>query len=87
MAKIFVQQGHYDKAIEIYRHLLKKEPDRRDLAEALARTEEKRNQSVVKAPRDVAYILSEYIRLLLNYRQLLDLQAIQRQIAKKIRSK
>ncbi len=23
MAKIFVQQGHYDKAIEIYRHLLK----------------------------------------------------------------
>ena len=87
MAKIFAQQGHYDKAIEIYRHLLKKDPDRRDLAEALARTEEKQSQSVVKAPRDVAYVLSEYIRLLLNYRQLLDLQAIQRQSATKNRLK
>ena len=83
MAKIFVQQGHYDKAIEIYRHLLKNDPDRQDLADALAFTEEKRNQRAANPPRDMADVFSEYIRLLLNYRQILDLQALQRQIASK----
>jgi tetratricopeptide (TPR) repeat protein len=87
MAKIFVQQGHYDKAIEIYRHLLKEEPGRRDLAEALAHTEEMRNERAANAPRNMADVLSEYIRLLLNYRQLLDLQALQRQVASKYGSK
>ena len=83
IAKIFVQQGHYDKAIDIYRHLLKKEPDRRDLTAALAHAEEKRELIAASAPRDLAEVLSEYIQLLLNYRQLLDLQDLQRQISSK----
>jgi len=86
MAKIFVQQGHYDKAIDIYRHLLKKDPDRRDLAEILVRTEEKRDMAAAAAPSDLASILSEYIRFLLNYRQLLELLALQRHAASKNRS-
>jgi pentatricopeptide repeat protein len=36
MARVYASQGHWEKAIEIYQHLLKKEPDRKDLAEALA---------------------------------------------------
>ena len=86
MAKIFVQQGHYDKAIDIYRHLLKKDPDRRDLAEILVRTEEKRDMAAAAAPGDLASVLSEYIRFLLNYRQLLELLALQRHAASKNRS-
>ena len=86
MAKIFVQQGHYEKAIDIYRHLLKKEPGRRDLAAALAHAEEKRDLKATSAPRDWTDVLSEYIQLLLYYRQLLDLQALQRQIISKIGS-
>lgn len=86
MAKIFAQQGYYDKAISIYRHLLKKDPDRRDLAKALARTEEKRDIAAATAPGDLVSVLSEYIRFLLNYRQLLELQALQRHAASKNRA-
>lgn len=77
MAKIFSQQGHFDEAIEIYRHLLKQNPERLDLAEALARTEEKRRLQSVPASGDIVSILSAYIRLLLAYRQLADLQTLQ----------
>jgi tetratricopeptide (TPR) repeat protein len=86
MAKIFAQQGYYDKAIDIYRRLLKKDPDRQDLAEALARTESKRNIAAASAPGDLVSVLSEYIRFLIDYRQLLDLQALQRRAASKNRS-
>jgi hypothetical protein len=86
MAKIFAQQGHLDEAIEIYRHLLNKDPDRSDLAEALARTEEKRDQKIASGPGDIASILSSYIGLLLNYRQLLDLEDLQRQLTSKRRT-
>ena len=84
MAKIFAQQGHYDKAIDIYRHLLKNYPDRLDLAEALARTEEKRDNVTASAPSDLASVLSEYIGFLMNYRQLLELLDLQRHLAQKI---
>lgn len=87
MAKIFAQQGHYDEAIEIYRHLLDKDPDRMDLSEALARTEEKRAQKIASTPSDTGSVLANYIGLLLNYRQLLDLQDLQRQLISKKRSK
>ena len=83
MAKIFVQQGHYEKAIDIYRHLLKKEPDRRDLAAAMAHAEEKRDLKAAVAPKNLADVLSEYIQLLLYYRQLLDLRALRRQVVSK----
>ena len=39
MAKVLADQGHWSQAAAIYRHLLKKEPDRKDLAQALAVSE------------------------------------------------
>lgn len=39
MAKIYTDQGHFEKAAEIYRFLLKQEPDRQDLIEALSEIE------------------------------------------------
>jgi tetratricopeptide (TPR) repeat protein len=78
MAKIFAQQGHFDEAVEIYRHLLKQNPDRLDLKEALARTEEKRRLESVPDSGDIVSVLSDFIRLLLQYRQLIELQTLQR---------
>jgi hypothetical protein len=83
MAKIFVQQGHYDEAIEIYHHLLSEDPDREDLSDALALTVEKREKELAAGPRDILSILSNYIGLLLNFRQLIDLQDLHRQIDSK----
>jgi tetratricopeptide (TPR) repeat protein len=86
MAKIFAQQGHFDEAIEIYRYLLSKDPEQKDLADALARTAEKRDKELAAGPRDIVSTLSNYIGLLLNFRQLFDLQDLQRQIVSKKRS-
>ncbi len=36
MAQVYQEQGHFEKAAAVYRHLLEKEPDRKDLQEALA---------------------------------------------------
>ena len=86
MAKIFAQQGHYDEAIEIYHYLLSKDPDQEDLADALARTVEKRDEELATGPHDILSILSNFVGLLLNFRQFLDLQDLQRQIVSKDQS-
>lgn len=39
MARIYADQGHYDRAAEIYRHLLARSPERTDVADALAEAE------------------------------------------------
>ena len=41
MAGVYAQQGHYQKAAEIYRHILSNEPDRQDIAAALSMVEQK----------------------------------------------
>jgi pentatricopeptide repeat protein len=74
MARVYAQQGHYEKAADIYRHLLKREPDRRDLLEALADTEEKLSNQGPKTDADLVPALRKWIRLLLQYRHLRQLK-------------
>ena len=42
MAGIYASQGHYGKAIDIYRRLLEQAPDRMDLKDKLLRIESKK---------------------------------------------
>ena len=83
MAKIYAGQGHYEMAAEIYRHLLRESPDRRDWADALAQIEAKLAARSESRPCDPAGRLAEWIGLMLSYRRLLDLRDIRRQIAQK----
>jgi len=83
MAKIYAGQGHYDMAAEIYRHLLRESPDRRDWADALAQIEAKLADQAKSRFRDPAGRLAEWIELMLSYRRLLDLRDIRRQVAQK----
>jgi len=83
MAKIYAGQGHYEMAAEIYRHLLRESPDRRDWANALAQIEAKLAAQAESRFRDPAGRLAEWIGLMLSYRRLSDLRDIRRQIAQK----
>lgn len=83
MAKIYAGQGHYDMAAEIYRHLLREDPDRRDWADALAQIEAKLAAQAESRFRDPAGRLAEWIGLMLSYRRLLDLRDIRRQVSQK----
>lgn len=64
MAKVYADQGNLLKAAEIYRYLLKCEPERRDLMDALSGIERKLNKT---SPEDLIKLFNRWIDLLLKY--------------------
>jgi tetratricopeptide (TPR) repeat protein len=68
MAKVYAGQGHWDKAAEIYRHLLRMEPERTDYLEALAEAEKMLNITGNPAAEDLAPLFHEWIDLMLKYK-------------------
>ncbi len=81
MAKIYTAQGHYDKAAEIYRDLLQEEPGRRDLAQALAEVEKRQLEKRSDSRKNLAPLFSKWVKLLLRYKQIQDLEKIKRSIS------
>jgi len=77
MAKVYADQGFYEKSAGIYRHLLKREPDRPDLKAALADVERKLEQRLKTQPRDLAVLFQQWLDLLLRYRNLQKLKKLQ----------
>ena len=74
MARIYAQQGHYRKAADIYRHLLALDPSRQDIADALAEAESMQAEEAHGGKKDLAPLLREWIRLVVNYRQVQQLK-------------
>jgi hypothetical protein len=74
MAKIYADQGNLLKAAEIYRHLLKQEPERQDLIEALSGVEKK---IAAKNPDDLVSLFCEWIDLLFTFNMVNKLKQIQ----------
>ena len=64
MAKVYADQGNLLKAAEIYRYLLKCEPEHRDLKDALSEVERKLNE---KSPDDLSKLFIRWMDLLLKY--------------------
>ena len=64
MAKLYADQGYVQKAMEIYEHLLKKEPGRQDFKDAMAELE-KGGDTVENAAEDeLARLFRVWIDLL-----------------------
>ena len=74
MARVYEEQGHLDKAAEIYRFLIKAEPERRDLIEALAEIDREMDEAGNKKPDDLIPLFREWITLLLKYGRLQKLR-------------
>ncbi len=73
MAKVYAGQGYLSKAAEIYRLLLKQEPDRKDLIDELSKIEKKLSE---KTPSDPVLLLSKWIDLEFKYNNLKKLKNI-----------
>ena len=73
MAKVYANQGYLSKAAEIYRLLLKQEPDRKDLIDELSKIEKKLSE---KTPSDPVLLLSKWLDLELKYNNLKKLKNI-----------
>jgi hypothetical protein len=77
MAKVYADQGNLGKAAEIYNYLLKQEPGRQDLIDALSEIE---NRGFDKDRENLFMLFSEWIDLLLKFNGIQKLKELQRYI-------
>ncbi len=75
MAGIYANQGHYGKAIEIYRRLLEQDPDRTDLKDKLRRIESKKKY---EDENRLAEKFSEWLDLLMKRKKLEALKQLKK---------
>ena len=80
MAKLFAQQGHWGKAATIYRYLLAKEPEREDLASALAEAEARMEAAEAERYQELVPLFREWIDLLLKYDRLQKLRRLSQRL-------
>jgi len=77
MAKVYADQGNLGKAAEIYNYLLKQEPGRQDLIDALSEIE---NRGFDEDRENLFMLFSEWIDLLLKFNSTQKLKKLQRYI-------
>ena len=80
MAKVYAAQGHWEKAAEIYRHLLAEAPTRKDLADALVEIEKKIDTDLQTDPEQLVPLFREWIELLFRWEKLKKLRKIKYKI-------
>ena len=76
MAKVYAEQGHWDKTAEIYRYLLRREPERDDYLEALAEAERNIISSSEKPLAELAPLFHQWFDLMLKYKNLQKLRKL-----------
>ena len=63
MAQVYAGQGHWNKAVDIYRHLVEEQPEREDLRDALQSAQEHLEAQAVKRLEDLAPLLKTWLQL------------------------
>lgn len=76
MAKVYADQGHWEKAAEIYRYLLQQEPERDDYLEALAGIEKQMISSGKKPADTLAPLFHRFFDLMLKFKNLQKLRRL-----------
>ena len=76
MAEVYAEQGHWDKSAEIYRYLLRHEPERVDYLEALAQAERNVISSAQEPHKDISALFHQWFDLMLKYKTLQKLRKL-----------
>ena len=74
MAKVYEDQGKFEQAARIYQFLLNREPDRKDLSDALLQLEKKRLASNCEG---LVHLFIQWIDLLATANKLKKLKKLQ----------
>jgi hypothetical protein len=82
MAKVYAGQGHWEKVVEIYRHLLAMEPERLEYADALAEAENRVETNAMsrETPEQLVPLFREWIELLFKFEELQKLKKLKRDL-------
>jgi hypothetical protein len=78
MAKLYADQGHWSKAVEIYQRLLQSEPQRQDLIDNLEHARQKMEEKADSGPENLVPLFREWIDLLLHQDKLERLKKLRR---------
>jgi hypothetical protein len=80
MAKVYADQGHWEKVVEIYRHLLAMEPERLEYADELSEAENRveTNAMLRETPEQLVPLFREWIELLFKFEELQKLKKLKR---------
>ena len=76
MENVYAKQGYFAKAVEIYRHLLKHDPESRELNDLLFEVEKKLNEKQKKDREILEKLFGKWIYLQLSYNRLQKLKKI-----------
>lgn len=74
MAKVYENQGRFEEAVRIYRYLLNREPNRKDLSDALDKLEKKRSANNWEG---LVHLFIQWIDLLLTSNEMKKLKLLQ----------
>ena len=80
MAKVFAAQGHWEKAAEVYRHLLTEAPARKELSDALAEVEKSIGKEPQKDFEQLVLLFREWIQLVFRREKLNKLRNLKEKI-------
>lgn len=80
LARLFAAQGHWEKAADIYRSLLRQDPGRQDLTQALDEAQAAMRAAGSTSSRTLAPLVQKWIELLLAYDRLRTLQRFKRRL-------
>ena len=80
MAKVYANQGHWAKAVEIYQHLLQAEPHREDLSGALAHARKKMEEQPDSRRDKLVPLFREWIDLLLYQEKMQRLKRLRKKL-------
>ncbi len=78
MAKVYENQGHFEKAIKIYKHILENEPDRIDVSQALTVVEQKKLHTKKRNEDELVALFEKWIELSLTYDKLNTLRLLKK---------
>lgn len=81
MAKVYTDQGYLEKAVEIYRYLLEREPDRQDLAKKLSEIENRMDEKKDTGKEHLVPLFSQWIDLVLKHNKLKKLEKVSKSVS------
>ena len=70
LAKLYADQGRYDKANEIYRHLMEKFPEREDILEDVADLKVRMERAKTASKPQLPALFQHWLELIKEYRQM-----------------
>jgi len=82
MAKVYANQGYVEKAADIYRYLLKREPDRQDIAAKLSELENQMGEKRRAGEDRLVSLFSQWTDLVLKHNKLKKLKKVSKAVSK-----